>query len=92
MFEVHTVVVCPECQVHWDDGREPALCVLSDHVHQKFDMHRQRSIVSLPDGTELIAVSFDSIDPYTRDHSPDYGLYLDPVWQPPWIRRSHRLA
>jgi len=39
----------------------------------------------LPDGTELTAVSFDAADPYgRRDQPPDYGLYLDHRWQPPW--------
>lgn len=23
-------------------------------------------------------------DPHRRDHRPDYGLYLDHRWQPPW--------
>jgi protein-tyrosine phosphatase len=38
----------------------------------------------LPDGTEVTAVSFDAADPYVREHPPDYGLYLDDKWQPPW--------
>ncbi len=29
-------------------------------------------------------MSFDPVDPYVRDRRPDYGLYLDPRWQPPW--------
>ena len=29
-------------------------------------------------------MSFDDIDPYTRDQPPDYGIYLDDRWQPPW--------
>lgn len=24
------------------------------------------------------------MDPYARDRRPDYGLYLDQAWQPPW--------
>jgi protein-tyrosine phosphatase len=47
-------------------------------------MHRHRSVVALPDGTELTAVSFDATNPYARDQLPDYGLYLDHRWQPPW--------
>jgi hypothetical protein len=49
-------------------------------------VHRHRSVVSLPDGTRVTAVSFDAIAPYARerDEQPDYGLYLDPRWQPPW--------
>ena len=47
-------------------------------------MHRHRTAVVLPDGTAVMAVSFDATDPYTRDQPPDYGLYLDRRWQPPW--------
>jgi protein-tyrosine phosphatase len=38
----------------------------------------------LPDGIQLTAVSFDPVAPYSRARDPDYGLYLDPRWQPPW--------
>jgi protein-tyrosine phosphatase len=38
----------------------------------------------LPDSTELIAVSFGSADRYARDLPPDFGLYLDERWRPPW--------
>ena len=41
-------------------------------------------MVVLPDGTKVTAVSFDATDPYSRVHQPDYGLYLDRSWQPPW--------
>jgi protein-tyrosine phosphatase len=40
--------------------------------------------VTLPSGTELWAVSFDASDPYSRDQTPDFGLYLDEKWAPPW--------
>jgi hypothetical protein len=43
-----------------------------------------RTAVVLPDGTSITAVSFDPRDPYGREERPDYGLYLDPRWQPPW--------
>lgn len=46
--------------------------------------HIHRSAVCLPDGTEIIAVSYDENDPYRRDRSPDFGLYLDRRWVPPW--------
>ena len=29
-------------------------------------------------------MSFGSVDPYARDVPPDFGLYLDERWQPPW--------
>jgi hypothetical protein len=46
--------------------------------------HLHRSAVCLPDGSEVIAVSYDEKDPYRRDRSPDFGLYLDRCWVPPW--------
>ncbi len=48
------------------------------------ELHRHRSDVVLPDGTSIMAASFDADDPYTRGRPPDFGLYLDPRWQPPW--------
>jgi protein-tyrosine phosphatase len=57
----------------------------SDHQHRQVDVHRHRNVVALPDGTKIIAVSFDAVDPYARDQQPDYGLYLDRQWQPPWV-------
>jgi protein-tyrosine phosphatase len=38
----------------------------------------------MPDGTTIVAVSFDDADPYARDEPPDFGLYLDRRWSPPW--------
>lgn len=38
----------------------------------------------LPGGISVLAASFDADDPYTRNDAPDYGLYLDRRWQPPW--------
>jgi hypothetical protein len=82
--ETRLVALCAECQVHWYVDHEPAKCADPDHVHQRFEVHRHRSPVVFPDGTEVTAVSFDAIDPYTRDPQPDYGLYLDEHWLPPW--------
>jgi hypothetical protein len=84
MTETRLVVACAECQVHWYVGNEPAQCTDPDHIHRQFEVHRHRSVVALPDGTEVTAVSFDATDPYARDQPPDYGLYLDHRWQPPW--------
>jgi hypothetical protein len=83
MTEMRSVVVCGECQVFWHIDSE-AKCTDPDHNHQKFEVHRHRSVVVLPDGTKVTAVSFDATDPYSRDEPPDYGLYLDRRWQPPW--------
>lgn len=30
------------------------------------------------------AVSFEEDDPYSREARPDFGLYLDEKWAPPW--------
>lgn len=49
-----------------------------------FEAHRHLSLVVLPDGTQVTAASFDPVAPYSRVRDPDYGLYLDPRWQPPW--------
>ena|ERR1035441_2327287 len=84
MTETRLVVACAECQVHWYTDHEPAKCTDRDHKHQRFEVHRHRSAVVLPDGTEVTAVSFDATDPYARNQPPDYGLYLDHRWQPPW--------
>ena len=59
----------------------------TSHAHYEGTVdpqHRHRSAVMLPDGTEVVAVSFDPNDPYTRDATPDFGLYLDRNWSPPW--------
>jgi hypothetical protein len=70
--------------VHWYDDDEPAKCTQPEHTHQRVELHRHRTVVVLSDGTSVVAVSFDANDLYTRDREPDYGLYLDPRWQPPW--------
>ena len=49
-----------------------------------YEAHRHRTQVALPSGIELRAVSFDADDPYGRDRAPDFGLYLDERWAPPW--------
>ncbi|MGH9096399.1 MAG: protein-tyrosine phosphatase family protein [Acidimicrobiales bacterium] len=84
MTDIRSAVVCAQCEVHWYLDDEPARCTISGHDHQHFDLHLHRSVVMLPDGTEVIAVSFDTRDPYARDQAPDFGLYLDPQWDPPW--------
>jgi hypothetical protein len=84
MAGTRMVVFCPECEVHWDRDGEAAKCLDTSHVHQGFGVHRHRTAVVLPDGTTVTAVSFDPGDPYGREERPDYGLYLDTRWQPPW--------
>jgi protein-tyrosine phosphatase len=84
MFDMRTVVACTECQVYWSLDLERAQCTDPNHTHQRFQVHLHRSLVLLPDGTEVTAVSFDVKDPYAREQAPDYGLYFDQKWNPPW--------
>ena len=84
MVEIRRVVVCTECGLYWDAGSEPAKCRNDDHKPRVLETHRHLSPVVLPDGTRLTAASFDPVAPYSRTRDPDYGLYLDPRWQPPW--------
>ena len=79
---------CPQCESYWDAASERAKCTHGDHDHQRFEMHRHLDSVVLPDGVTVTAASFDSANPYERERPPDYGLYLDPKWQPPW-EHSH---
>src|SRR3954447_18999124 len=74
---------CVECQVLWYEGQQQ-LCDDLRHRRTGFDVHRHRSVVVLPDGTSLTAVSFDPRAPFDREQTPDFGLYFDPQWQPPW--------
>lgn len=46
--------------------------------------HSHRTPVLLPNGPTVVAVSYNSADPYRRERQPDFGLYLDPLWAPPW--------
>ena len=84
MIDTRSVVACAQCQVHWYLDLEAATCTEPDHAHERFEVHLHRSVVVLPDGVEVIAVSFDAADPYVREQPPDYGLYLDHKWEPPW--------
>jgi hypothetical protein len=47
-------------------------------------VHVHRTPVELADGTSVTAVSFVGADTYSRDPAPEYGLYLDARWDPPW--------
>lgn len=44
--------------------------------------HRHRDAVVLPDGTTVWATSWTN--EYEREQPPDFGIYLDERWQPPW--------
>ncbi len=83
MTKTRLITACAERKVFWSAG-EPATCTDPSHEHGQYEVHRHCDVVVLPDETMITAVSFDPIDPYVRDSDPDYGLYLDPSWQPPW--------
>jgi hypothetical protein len=59
-----------------DQDDSPATAAWEPHVH--------RNRVEFADGTAVTAVSFLVEDPYRRDTSPAFGLYLDQRWDPPW--------
>lgn len=82
--KIRSVVACSESGLYWETGVEPAKCANEDHQHRVFEVHHHLDFVVLPDGTPLAAASFDPADPYSRYPEPDYGLYLDSRWQPPW--------
>jgi hypothetical protein len=84
MVETRIVIMCSQCAAFWDPAAEPAGCTDPSHDHRRSDSHLHRTRVVLPDSTEVIAVSFGSADPYARDVLPDFGLYLDERWRPPW--------
>ncbi len=84
MLTVRRVVACTQCAVYWDEDRELARCRNGGHQHRVLETHLHLSPVVLPDGTQLTGVSFDPDGPYARVREPDYGLYLDHRWQPPW--------
>jgi hypothetical protein len=83
MFDSRIVVACRERGVFWPDSTRPA-CEDPSHEHPRFEVHHHRSPVTMPDGTTITAVSFDDADPYSRVAPPDFGLYLDRRWSPPW--------
>jgi protein-tyrosine phosphatase len=80
------VVACGSCGTHWFPEAGEPTCSDEGHEHARFDIHRHRDAVTLPDGTEVVAVSFDPVDPYVRPdgEAPGHGLYLDAQWTPPW--------
>jgi hypothetical protein len=82
--KIRSILGCTLSGQSWEPGVERAECENEDHQHRVFEVHHHLDLVVLPDGTTLTAASFDPEDPYSRDPEPDYGLYLDSRWQPPW--------
>lgn len=83
-METRTVVICGDCAAFWDPDAEAPGCTEPSHEHHAYESHLHRTPVRFPDGTEVIAVSFGGADPYRREVIPDFGLYLDERWNPPW--------
>jgi len=83
-METRIVIICGQCGAFWDPAAEQAACTDASHDHHSYESHLHRTPVVFADGTEVVAVSFGSTDPYARDVSPDFGLYLDERWNPPW--------
>lgn len=84
MVDQRLILFCTQCGLHWDREAEQPKCQDDAHEHQLFEVHRHLDTVVFPDGIVVIAASFDPADPYGRERPPDYGLYLDRQWQPPW--------
>lgn len=84
MVESRTVTFCVDSGSFWDPAAEPARCTDPSHEHHAYESHLHRTPVVFADGTEVLAVSFGGDDPYARDATPDFGLYLDERWDPPW--------
>ncbi len=83
-METRAVVMCGDCGAFWDPAAEPAVCTDPAHQHHEFESHLHRTPVTFADGTTVVAVSFGGDDPYVRGSTPDFGLYLDERWDPPW--------
>jgi hypothetical protein len=83
MVETRIILYCGDTAAFWQEGAAPA-CADVGHEHKAFEVHHHRSPVVMPDGTTVTAVSFDEADPYSRDECPDFGLYFDSRWNPPW--------
>jgi hypothetical protein len=66
------------------DAATRRLTELGDAPHPPRRRHHHRAGVMLPDGLTVTPVSFDATGPYRREHPPDFGLYFDERWEPPW--------
>ena len=77
------VTSCRQCRTFWPADSEPR-CTDASHDHAEHIVHRHHDRVAIADGVEVVATSFDVSDPYQRTDLPDFGLYLDDRWDPPW--------
>lgn len=83
VVDITIVMACEERRLSWPVELEPS-CSDPTHNHFEYEVHRHRTPVILPDGSGIVAMSFDSSDPYGRETRPEFGLYLDQRWSPPW--------
>jgi hypothetical protein len=60
-------------RAEWDAAGRP---IVTPHAH--------RDEVTFADGTKVVGARFLVDEPYKRDQSPTFGLYLDQRWAPPW--------
>ncbi len=58
-------------------------CTAEQYHHGPGDPVGHCDPVPLPDGTNVWAASFP-VGGYDGRDTPDYGLYFDARWQPPW--------
>ena len=84
MNETTRIVYCRERGAMWGATATVPDCANASHAHFESEIHRHRTLVALPDGSVVVAASFDPNDPYTREDPPDFGLYFDRHWSPPW--------
>jgi len=82
-MESTIVTSCRQCRTFWPAGSAPQ-CTDASHDHAEHTVHRHHDRVTIADGVEVVAASFDMTDPYRRRERPDFGLYLDDRWDPPW--------
>ena len=75
------ITFCRVCQSFWDSTAEPS-CTDPAHPKANHVMHVHEDSVTLPGGAVIVAASHD--EGYQRDIRPDFGLYLDDRWDPPW--------
>jgi hypothetical protein len=81
--QLREILYCVETGLYWLDDLEEPKCADGAHEHRRHEVHVHQERVSFPDGTAVTAVSFDPTG-YERTPPPDFGVYLDERWQPPW--------
>lgn len=79
------ITACPACGTYWVEGEAPT-CADSSHTTTRHVLHVHEDEVVLPGGVTIMAASHDG--GYERRLRPDFGLYLDARWSPPW-RHEH---